>query len=123
MTKRYSEQAKARAVRLALEPIDGVDLTPTQRARTVAKTLGMSPESVRRWVREVEVASGQRLGLASTTEMAQLRARNAELEATVEVLKAATSFFARACDPAQMSSAGSSTHTGTGSESHRSAGS
>jgi transposase len=121
MTKRYSEQAKARAVRLAVEPIDGVDLTPTQRARTVAKTLGMSPESVRRWVREAEVASGQRLGLASTSEMAELRRRNAELEATVEVLKAATSFFARACDPIPSWSGGSSTSTETGSRSPSSA--
>jgi transposase len=120
MTKQYSEQAKARAVRLALEPIDGLDLTPTQRARTVAETLGMSTASVRRWVREAQVASGQRLGLASTSEMAELRRRNTELEATVEVLKAATSFFARACDPIRSSSSGSSTSTETGSESHRS---
>jgi transposase len=123
MTKRYSEQAKARAVRLALEPIDGVDQTTWQRARTVARTLGMSPESVRRWVREAEVASGQRLGLASTSEMAELRRRNAELEATVQVLKAATSFFAREYDPLPSWSTGSSTSTETGSPSDRSVGS
>ena len=117
MTRRYSDQAKARAVRLALEPIDGVDMTPTQRAKAVAKTLGMSPESVLRWVREAEVASGQRLGLASTSEMAELRARNAELEATVEVLKAATAFFARESDPIRSWSGGSSTSTETGSPS------
>ena len=80
-----------------------------------------APESVRRWVREAEVVSGQRLGLASTSEMAELRRRNAELEATVEVLKAATSFFARACDPLPSWSSGSSTSFETGSESHRSA--
>jgi transposase len=83
----------------------------------------MSPESVRRWVREAEVASGQRLGLASTSEMAELRRRNAELEATVQVLKAATSFFAREYDPLPSWSTGSSTSTETGSPSDRSVGS
>ena len=32
-------------------------------------------------------------------EMRELRRKNRELEQTIEILKAATSFFARECDP------------------------
>ena len=32
-------------------------------------------------------------------EIRELKRKNAELERTVEILKAATSFFVRACDP------------------------
>jgi transposase len=80
----------------------------------------MSAETLRRWVREAEVEAGEREGLPSAAEVAELRRRNAELEVTVEILKAATSFFARECDPHPLRSAGSSSPTETGSESHRS---
>ena len=46
----------------------------------------------------------------------------AELEQTVEILKAAAAFFAREYDPPPTRSAGSSPSSGTGSESYRSAG-
>jgi transposase len=80
----------------------------------------MTAETLRRWVREAEVEAGERPGVASAAEVVELRRRNAELEATVEILKAATSFFARECDPLSAMSTPSSSPTGTGSESHRS---
>jgi transposase len=90
----------------------------------VAQQLGMTPEVVRRWVRQAQIDDGEREGVPTATaaEIAALRARNAELETTVEILKAAAAFFARECDPPPPRSAGSSSSTPTGSESHRSAG-
>lgn len=117
---RYSEETRQRAVRLARQRIDGDERTDWQRLVSVAEKIGMTPETLRRWVREAEVEAGEREGRPSVAEMAELRRRNAELEATVEILKAATSFFARECDPQLSMSAGSSKPTGTGSESHRS---
>jgi transposase len=102
------------------QKIDGDERTDWQRLIGVAEKMGMTPETLRRWVREAEVEAGERPGAPSAAEVAELRRRNAELEVTVEILKAATSFFARECDPRPASSADSSPSTGTGSESHRS---
>jgi transposase len=117
---RYSAATRERAVRLYRQKIDGDERTDWQRLIGVAEKMGMTPETLRRWVREAEVEAGERPGAPSAAEVAELRRRNAELEVTVEILKAATSFFARECDPRPASSADSSPSTGTGSESHRS---
>jgi transposase len=117
---RYSAATRERAVRLYRQKIDGDERTDWQRRIRVAEKMGMTPETLRRWVREAEVEAGERPGAPSAAEVAELRRRNAELEVTVEILKAATSFFARECDPRPASSADSSPSTGTGSESHRS---
>jgi transposase len=124
MPKYYSPQTRERAVRLVREPIAGDDRPEWQRICLVAEQLGMTPETVRRWVRQAQTDDGEREGVptAATLEIAELRRRNAELEATVEILKAAASFFARECDPQPTRCADSSTSTGTGSESYRSAG-
>lgn len=116
----YSDQTRERAVRLARQRIDGDERSETERLQAVADKLGMSRETVRHWVRQAEVADGERPGPGSAAEMAELRRRNAELELTVEILKAATSFFARECDPQPRSSASSSASIENGSESHRS---
>ncbi len=119
---KYSDQTRERAVRLLRERVEGDERTDRQRMNSVAEKMGMTTETLRRWLRQAEVDAGEREGLPSAVEMAQvLRQRNAELEATVEILKAATSFFARECDPPPPSSVSSSTSTETGSESHRSA--
>jgi transposase len=117
---RYSELARGRAVRLYRQKIEGDERTDWQRLVAVAKQQGMTPETLRRWVREAEVEAGERPGAPSAAEVAELRRRNAELEATVEILKAATSFFARECDPRLPLSASSSPSIEPGSESHRS---
>jgi transposase len=52
-------------------------------------------------VLEAEVDAGEAAGVPSETarELRELRCKTKELEATIQVLKAATSFFARECDP------------------------
>jgi transposase len=89
----------------------------------VGKQFGVSRQTVWNWVRQAQIDDGEREGVpkATAAEIAELRARNAELEATVEILKAAASFFARECDPQPTRSADSSKRTGNGSESYRSA--
>ena len=56
--------------------------------------LGMNPETLRKWLRQAAVDAGQAEGMttAAAREIRELKRKNAELEQTVEILKAATSF-------------------------------
>ena len=67
----------------------------------ISARVGMTAETLRKWVRQGEVDAGEAAGGPSETtrELPELRRKNRELDATIEILKAATSFFARACDP------------------------
>ena len=124
MPRHSSPETRARAVRLYRMQIDGDDRSETQRFADVAAQIGVCRETVRNWVRQAEIDEGLREGVPTTAQqrIAELEDRCAELETTVEILKAAASFFAREYDPRSTPSPGSSPSTGTGSESYRSAG-
>jgi len=64
--------------------------------KAIAGRLGMNPETVRKWLRQAEVEAGQVDGTttAAAREIRELKRKNAELEQTVAILKAATSFNA-----------------------------
>ena len=102
MPSKYDEQTKAKAVRLVTEHVQDYD---SEWAAIVAVSgrLGMTTETLRRWVRQAEVDAGSAGGVTSESarEIRELKRKNAELERTVEILKAATSFFARESDPRQ----------------------
>lgn len=100
MPKRYDEEFKARAVRLVTDHAEEYD-TRTACLTAVAQRLGVSYESLRRWINQAEVDTGVRDGVPTDTvrELRELKRKNKELEETVEILKAATSFFARESDP------------------------
>ncbi|MFE5549714.1 transposase [Streptomyces sp. NPDC056534] len=73
----------------------------TERAAQVAESLGVSRESVRRWVAQHEVDTGVTAGVTSDEreELRRLRAENKRLREASEVLKSATIFFAGELDP------------------------
>ena len=75
--------------------------TRTACVTAVAKRLGVSYESLRRWSAQAEVDAGVGDGVPTDTarELRELKRKNRELEETIEILKAATSFFARESDP------------------------
>ena len=60
----------------------------------------MHPETLRRWLRQAEVDAGDVDGVSTMAarELRELKRKNAELERTIEILKAATSFFVRESD-------------------------
>jgi transposase len=100
MGSKYDPETRAKAVRLVLEHRD--DYASEWAAITaVSKRLGMNAETLRNWIRQQQVDDGDRDGISSAAaaEIGALKRRNAELEQTIEILKAATSFFVRESDP------------------------
>lgn len=100
MPSKYDEQTRAKAVRLVAEHVQDY-ASEWAAIKAVAGRLGMTSETLRRWVRQAAVDAGRAGGVSSESarEIRELKRKNAELERTVEILKAATSFFARESDP------------------------
>ena len=102
MPRKFDVETRAKAVRLVRDHA-GDYASEYEAIRTIAGRLGMSAETLRKWVRQAEVDDGQVEGTTSAAarEIRELKRKNAELEQTVEILKAATSFFVRESDPRQ----------------------
>ena len=99
MSSRYDAETKARAVRLVREHVGDYD-SEWAAITAVAGRLGMSAETLRKWIRQAAVDAGEAPGVSSdaAAQIRELKRKNAELEQTVEILKAAA-FFVRECDP------------------------
>ena len=100
MSRRFGPEVRAKAVRLVREHREDY-ASEWEAIVTVAGRLGMAPETLRKWIRQAEIDGGDRGGVTTDAarQIRELKRRNAELERTVEILKAATSFFARELDP------------------------
>jgi transposase len=100
MHTRFDGETRAKAVRLVQEHKDDYD-SEYAAIKAISARLGMTAETLRKWLRQAEVDAGEAAGVSSQTarELRELKRKNAELERTIEILKAATSFFARECDP------------------------
>jgi transposase-like protein len=63
----------------------------------VAADFDVSPESVRRWMRQADIDDGIKDGLttAEQSEIVQLRRQNRRLEMENEVLRRAAAYFAK----------------------------
>jgi transposase len=96
---RFPQEVRERAVRMLL---DHRDEYPSQWAaiRSISEKFGMSPETLRAWIRQHERDNGQRPGL-TTEERARLKElerENFELRRANEILKSASAFFAAELD-------------------------
>ena len=95
----YSPEVRERAVRMYFDhrpeyPSEWAAMT------AIAGMLGMTPETLRKWVRRAEIDNGERAGLTTDerTRLKALEKENRELRRANEILKDASIFFATELD-------------------------
>lgn len=97
---RYPRELRERAVRMVAE-VRADYPSEAQAIAQVTRMLGIgSAETVRTWVRRMQVDAGQRSGVTTDAheEIKRLKRENAELRRANEILKAASAFFAAELD-------------------------
>lgn len=99
---KYPKEFRERAVRLVFEWREARGVT-VGGVKDVATQLGVNPETLRNWLKPVEIDTGLRPG--TTTEdkerIAHLERENRELRRANEILKRASAFFAAELDRPQ----------------------
>jgi transposase len=97
---RYPAELRERAVRLVLEH-EGEYTSQWAALTSIASKCGVTPETLRKWVRRSEVDAGARPGLTTDERkhLQELERENRELRRANEILKTAAAFFARELDP------------------------
>jgi len=102
MTKatRYPSELWERAIRLVRQH-RAEHSSEWAAIQSIAGKLGMTPETLRLWVRRDEVDQGRRPGVTSAERerIRDLEREVRELRRANEILKAASAFFARELDP------------------------
>src|SRR6478609_3495938 len=98
-SKRYAPEVRERAVRLVFEHQYEHE-SQWAAIVSVAAKVGCTPETLRIWVRRVEVDEGRRPGLTTDerAKLKELERENRELRRANEILKSASLFFATELD-------------------------
>ena len=99
-SSRHPREVRERAVALVLENQSDYG-SQWEAIVSIAAKVGVSAESLRRWVRQAETDAGRRSGTttADGERIRLLQQENRELRRANEILKAASVFFARELDP------------------------
>jgi transposase len=98
-SRRYAPEVRERAVRLVLEHQQEHE-SQWAAIVSVAAKIGCTPETLRTWVRRVEVDEGRRPGLTTDerVRVKELERENRELRRANEILRSASLFFATELD-------------------------
>ena len=97
--KRYPKELKERAVKMVLEHSAEYS-SEWQAIISIAGKFGMTPETLRKWVRQHKRDKGLRPGLTTSERerLKQLERENRELKRANEILKSAAAFFGAELD-------------------------
>ena len=101
MPWKYSREFRDCAVGLVFDRLrDDSGVSRWAVISDIGLKLGVSRESLRRWVVQAEIDQGERPGVTreESAEIRRLRKENAELKRTNEILKLASAFFAKELD-------------------------
>ena len=96
-TSRFPQEVRERAVRMVFEH-RGEYASEWEAMGSIASKIGCSAETLRKWVRQIEVDSGLRGGVTSDerVRMSELERENRELRRANEILRKASAYFAQA---------------------------
>jgi len=113
--KKYSDELRGRATRMALEARRD-PATGTGAIKRIADQLGIHPEALRTWVRQAEIDGGLRPGTSTddATRLVELEREVRELRRANEILRTSAAFFARRSSTARSSSRSGSGPRGAG---------
>jgi len=94
---RYSPEVRERAVRMVFEHENEYS-SQWSAITSIAEKFGCSPETLRSWVRRVEVDQGRRDGMSTSDRerLKQLERENRELRRANDILRTASAYFAQA---------------------------
>ena len=94
---RFSEEVRARAVRLVLEN-EADYKSRSECVRSISSKIGCSAKTLGDWMRRQDIEDGNREGLSQSerAEMKKLKREIKELRQANEILRRASAFFAAA---------------------------
>lgn len=96
---RFPKEVRERAIRRVFEHTEEHS-SQWATIQSIAGKIGMSPETLRKWVRQAERDGGLRPGLTSDerSRLKELERENRELRRANEILKSAATFFGAELD-------------------------
>ena len=100
MPKNYPTEVHDKAVRMTLDRLANYP-SMSAACRDMAPKLNVGTETLRKWIMQAQADAGERVGPTSAEldEIKKLKRENKELRDINDILKAATTFFARELDP------------------------
>ena len=100
--RKYPDEVRDRAIRLVRDLVDGDEdaMTVTGACRRVGEQLGINTDTLRNWVKQVQIDDGQRPGVSTSdrTRLVALEREVRELRRANAILKTASAFFAAELD-------------------------
>jgi transposase len=100
--RKYPDEVRERAIRLVRDLVDGDEsgISVTSACRRVGEQLGINTDTLRNWVKQVQIDDGERPGLTTSdwARLVELEREVRELRRANAILKTASAFFAAELD-------------------------